>query len=80
MVLGERDMLRGGSDNTMNPFDQRYPEPLQGVVNHAERFTVALELAETDQSRDVATGPAELSLSETWVVGRATRTGREARG
>lgn len=55
----------------MSPFDQNFPEPLQSIVNHAERFSVALALAETDQSRDVATGPAELSLSETWLVGRA---------
>jgi hypothetical protein len=55
----------------MLPFDQRFPEPLQGVINHAERCAVALTLAETDQSRDVATGPGELTLAETWVVGRA---------
>jgi hypothetical protein len=58
-------------DGEASPFDERFPEPLQGVVNHAERFSVALSLAETDESRDAETGPRESSLSETWVIGRA---------
>jgi hypothetical protein len=55
----------------MNPFGQGFPEPLQSVVHHAERFSAAVGLAETDQRRAVATGPRELTLSETWLVGRA---------
>src|SRR5262249_200918 len=54
-----------------SPFDERFPEPLQGAVHHAERFSVALSLAEVDESRAIETGPRELSLSETWIVGRA---------
>ncbi len=53
----------------MNPFGQGFPAPLQTVVNHAERFSIALLLAERDQG--VATGGRELLLPETWVVGRA---------
>lgn len=55
----------------MIPFEQHFPEPLQGVVNHAERFCAAVALAETDQCHEVAEGARELSLSETWVIGRA---------
>ena len=55
----------------MIPFDRHFPEPLQGVVNHAERFCAAVALAETDQCIDAAEDARELSLSETWVVGRA---------
>jgi hypothetical protein len=54
-----------------NPFEAIFPDPLRGVVNHAERFSIALSLAELDESRDTKTGPREMSLSETWVVGRA---------
>jgi hypothetical protein len=53
----------------MNPFGQGFPEPLQSVVNHAERFAIALSLAERDQCS--AIGARELTLSETWVIGRA---------
>ena len=53
----------------MNPFGQGFPEPLQSVINHAERFSIALLLAERDQA--IATGLRELSLRETWVIGRA---------
>jgi hypothetical protein len=55
----------------MNRFGQGFPEPLQSVVNHAERFSVALALAETDQIRARASASRELSLPETWLVGRA---------
>lgn len=54
-----------------NPFEAIFPDPLRGVVNHAERFSIALSLVELDESRGTKTGPRELSLSETWVVGRA---------
>ena len=55
----------------MNTVGLGFPEPLQSVVNHAERFSIALGLAETDQSRTAATAPHGLALSETWLVGRA---------
>lgn len=53
----------------MNTVGMGFPEPPQSVVNHAERFSIALGLAETDQSR--AAAPHGLALSETWLVGRA---------
>lgn len=53
------------------PFDALLPDPFRLVVGHAERFCAALTLAEVDESRQSITGPRELGLSETWIVGRA---------
>lgn len=53
----------------MNPFGPGFPEPLQGVVNHAERFSAALGLAEADHRRLAAAGTE--NLAATWIIGRA---------
>lgn len=69
----DRDMSRIlESEELGASFGGLFPEPLQGVIHHAERLSVALSLLETDEGREMATGPRELSLSETWIVGRAS--------
>ncbi len=54
----------------MNPFGPGFPEPLQAVVNHAERFSAALGLSEADHRRLVAAARTE-DLAATWIIGRA---------